>query len=824
MNNPYLVCSDRELRALPTQWLLAERWEKAGSLLNDINFAEAKTGRVGIDELLKDYTTALRLLPKDNSWLEKLKAINRVLDRQAHGLRNWNVQEKPVFFFQQIRQMRNEVFARDLYQWQTQAEIELVHLKQPYVLERFPISSHSAELRTLGGHTGSVNSVALSADGQLAVSASSDKTLKVWDVGTGLELRTLEGHKNAVKSVALSVDGRLAISASDNNIIVWDVSTGRELRTFIGHNPHLRGVALSANGKLAVSVAIYDLKVWDVVTGRELHRLAGHGYQEMSSVAISADGQLAISAAYNDYTLKVWDTATGRELRTLEGHKDAVKSVALSADGRLGISASYEHGMTLKVWDMANGHELQRLKGHRRVIISVALSMDGRLAISAAEDGTFKVWDVSTGRELCTFTGQYQVSSIALSADGRLAISAAKNGTLKVWDVSTLTLSKFNGQNAVFTKRHKTPLLKWERLKELASLFVFGSKGRKILQNKISRHEEPVRGVAVSSDGRLATSFSWDIKVWDVRTGRALRTIIDWDEKGRSSSRNSRAHEMGMSADAKIVVSAGRPTVWEISTGRKLRTFKGHELSPVRLALSADGRLAISGSNDNTTRVWDVPTGRELCALKWRGNPMLKALSADGRVAIAASDYDLIVWDISLALAMSAAEDFNGGLAAGRVLSTQHGYSQRVNDIALAADGRLAVFASSDKTIKVWDIVSGTELRTLTGHNGSVSGVALSTHGQLAVSVSLDNTLKVWDVETGHCIATLVVGVPLICCALSADGKTIIAGDDLGWVHFLELVGEDEVPESDQKAVEVRPTWLPRWLKRTLRLYDFYHG
>ncbi len=207
MNNPYLVCSDCELRALPTQWLLAERWEKAGSLLSNIKFAEAKTGRVGIDELIQDYTTALRLLPKDNGWLEKLEAIRIVLDRQAHHLRGWDAQSLPAFFLQQLR---NESLEFDLSELQARAEAELEQLGQPYLFKQFKVSRESPELvRTLHGHNLWVAGVALCADARLAVSASADMTLKVWDVSTGRELRTLSGHQWGVHDVALSVDGRL---------------------------------------------------------------------------------------------------------------------------------------------------------------------------------------------------------------------------------------------------------------------------------------------------------------------------------------------------------------------------------------------------------------------------------------------------------------------------------------------------------------------------------------------------------------------------------------------------------------------------------------
>ena len=87
------------------------------------------------------------------------------------------------------------------------------------------------ELCTLHGHADSVHGVALSGDGRRAVSASSDQTLKVWDVETGRELPTLHGHTSYVNGVALSGDGRRAVSASsDQTLKVWDVETGRELR------------------------------------------------------------------------------------------------------------------------------------------------------------------------------------------------------------------------------------------------------------------------------------------------------------------------------------------------------------------------------------------------------------------------------------------------------------------------------------------------------------------------------------------------------------------------------------------------------------------
>ena len=156
--------------------------------------------------------------------------------------------------------------------------------------------------------------MALTPDGRLAVSASGDHTLKVWDVASGRALRTLSGHSGLVDAVALTPDGRLAVSASgDHTLKVWDISA-----------------ALNAGS----------------ASGRELRTLAGHTGQ-VSAVALTPDGRLAVSAS-EDYTLKVWDVASGRELRTLAGHTSRVECRGADAGwpaGRLRLARRHAQGV-----------------------------------------------------------------------------------------------------------------------------------------------------------------------------------------------------------------------------------------------------------------------------------------------------------------------------------------------------------------------------------------------------------------------------------------------------------------------------------------------
>jgi WD40 repeat protein len=585
-------------------------------------------------------------------------------------------------------------------------------------------------VRTLAGHSSTVYGVAVTPDGKRAVSASWDKTLKVWDLETGRAVRTLEGHTAAVRGVAVTPDGMRAVSASeDQTVKVWDPKTGVALRTLAGHSATVSAVAVTPDGTRVVSASEdMTLKVWDLATGCALRTLEGHT-AGVSAVSVTPDGKRAISASGDD-TLKVWDLETGRALRVLEDHADEVYAVAVTPDGTRVVSASGDQ--TLKVWDLETGHSQCTLEGHIGSVYGVSVTPDGKRAVSASGDKTLEVWDLETGRSLRTLQGHpSSVLGVMVTPDGKRAVSASSDDTLKVWDLEIgSTLRRLEGY------RH------W------VSGWVFA--------------------VAAAPDMKRVVSASRDntLMVWDLETGRLLRTL-----KGHSN------FVLGVSVtpDGKRVISASRDKtlkVWDLETGDTLRTLEGHTAAVWGVAVTPDGKGVISASGDKTLKVWDLDTGDTLRTLEGHSTIVSGVVvTAGGKRAVSSSwDKTLKVWD----------------LETGCALCTLEGHSAGVTGVAVTPGGKRAVSVSLDRTLKVWDLETGGAPRTLEGHSDSVRSVAVIADGKRAVSAARDHTLKVWDLETGVPLATFHCDARPTCCAFAGQ-HTIIGGDAGGRLHFLRL-------------------------------------
>ena len=215
---------------------------------------------------------------------------------------------------------------------------------------------------------------------------------------------------------------------------------------------------------------------------------------------------------------------------------------------------------------------------------------------------------------------------------------------------------------------------------------------------------------------------------------------------------------VAFSPDGQTLVSGSQDQtikLWDLDTGKLLRTFTGHTGAIWSVALS-NGQLA-SGSSDNTIKFWDLDTGELLRTFTGHTGAVRSiALSANGQLASGSSDNTVKLWNLN----------------SGRQ-RTFLGHTNRVLAVALSPDGQILTSGSVDKTLKVWNLSSGKLLHNFSENSHWVNSVAISPDGRI-VAGAVGNIIKIWDLHTGELLHTLSGhSSDITSISFSADGKQL---------------------------------------------------
>jgi WD40 repeat protein len=290
--------------------------------------------------------------------------------------------------------------------------------------------------RSLPGPTGEpLWALAFSPDGRLA-SRAGDRTILLWDVGTGAVVHTWPSPVAIPEEANLVFRGNnRLLSGCDGELLrVWDADTDGEGGAGPAA-PISRCCAVSDDGKwLATATRDKGTLLWDLRTGEQVRSFSVREVRslEVRSLAFRPGGR-QLAACGPGGTVILWDAATGNELRTFKGHSMSVACVVFSPDGRRMASAGDD--LTVRLWDVDRGRELKTIQGHAGPVACVAFSPNGKRLASASMDGTVKLWDAASGQEVLTLRGHGgPVTAVAFSPDGGWLATACHDGRLRLWD------------------------------------------------------------------------------------------------------------------------------------------------------------------------------------------------------------------------------------------------------------------------------------------------------------------------------------------------------------------------------------------------------
>ncbi len=282
------------------------------------------------------------------------------------------------------------------------------------------------------------------------VTAGADQTLRLWDPN-GKESQNILAHDATVTAVVVSSDGKSAFSASsDRTIKSWNLEDGSKSNTFEGHDQEVTCLALSPDSRmLASGSADQSVRLWSTLTGIQAKRIPAHS-KAVRAIAWSPDGRL-IASAGADKLIQVW-RADGTPAGTIVSQDEAVTSLVWTKDSASILTGDGEGN--LKMWSARDLSQTARHKAHERAVAAVALTMDGTRIATVGADGRLKTWTFASksfieGRT--TLPGR-SLTSVTWSGDSGILITGGVDRTIRYWNAADLTeMRKINAHDAAVT-------------------------------------------------------------------------------------------------------------------------------------------------------------------------------------------------------------------------------------------------------------------------------------------------------------------------------------------------------------------------------------
>ena len=698
-----------------------------------------------------------------------------------------------------------------------------------------------------------IDSIAFHPEGKTFVSGLWDGTVLICDITTGKALHTLKEHSSRITAVDYSADGNYMLSGSaDGTLRLWKAFSGELIRTMFGHKVihnnvnnqfGITSAAFSPDGNHAVTGG-WDAaaRIWDLFGRNEKYIFSGSGGRKETSILIcSPDGKTVLTGDYGG-TIKVRDISNWSEIRSLKGDSKGILAFDISPSGKHVLSGSGD--ASLMLWDIQKGKLAHRFKEHANSVTSVAFFNSGKYAVSGSSDGTIILWDLNEKKKIKTFSSSGgRVTSLDVSYDGEYILSVYENETVQLWKVGS-------GKSERTYTEKDSHIVKAEFIPRDNSFALVSQRHITVKNYKMNGNDKffnppglsAIRAAAITFNGKqLAAGLSnGTVAEWDIRSGAIIKTIKHPSTRIYSLSYNPKNNNI-IIAYSNSDYTEYAVSVIDSEKGETINSFPDLPIHDFMIPME-NGAKVLLISNRGKTKILklDLKTGKGTY-LHGIGN--MEAISA---AALSPKEHFLLVGSragkINLidlekgtigselsghkdwVTAIAFTPDGKSALSAGidgtikyrdlkteeMVFSLQEGASKEITSIAVSPDGKYAVIGSKTsldydyygndyKFISLWDLEKKTRVKRHFENKNEIDKIAISPNGKFLLTAGWDrdlreHTVSLFNLETGKKIQSFSGHEKRITdAAFSPDGRYVISGSSVGMIIVWNIINGDRV-------------------------------
>jgi|GEM_PF-2751160 len=506
-------------------------------------------------------------------------------------------------------------------------------LGRPYLVEGrwdtrayvWDLDDLSEPMTVLRGHIGLVNDVAFveRPDTQWVATASSDKTIRLWDAETSDLIRTFEGHEHSVTSIDISLDGQTLISGSrDHLAILWDIQTGEQLHKLADNGDEITDVMIFSLGDIGIASqnrmsCIYVRESLELLNCQQSQHetqkyfeLDDHWIINNNRVVATHEARLnylSYNSRLNKLAIYKYPEIINLSEVDASSHMPPINTLEISPDDRLvavGTGNIFMPDNQVLVWDIDTDEliaSLAPIDASLSHVITLAYQPDTTVLAIGDTDGQLLLWDYEA-QTLLTSWHAHEGELLSMSfTDANTLVTGGDDAMLRVWDVTTGDLiTEFESPNGAVHHIVLDDNVSFTQDTLDNSLTSFALSDEEQSLNLLCSHGDTLGAVTLNADAslRATATFNHTILLTDVASGEVIGTL---------EGHGNLIEDLMFSADGRWLASASwdrTVRVWDMTTGEAILILEGHTRPVNSVRFSADSQRLLSAGDDGTVRVW----------------------------------------------------------------------------------------------------------------------------------------------------------------------------------------------------------------------------